>query len=134
MPDERLKRSFKFKCVSKQEFGYERFPSSVRKTLTDSSNNLFLLNAIAQNFLSAIYHRRVILYKLIIKIKLEFSFLLLIIDSIFTIDSISIIHCIFTHYIWLKKIDNGFLKQSFIFTCVTKQEFGNERFWNKQKF
>jgi len=41
--------------------GYKNINSSpVRKTLTGSSNSIFLLNAIAQNFSSAIYHRRII--------------------------------------------------------------------------
>ena len=57
--------------------------SSVRKTLTDSSNSIFLLNAIAQNFFSAIYQRRVILYKLRIKIILGVSFIFQLIKSIF---------------------------------------------------
>jgi len=50
--------------------GYKNINSSPdRKALSGSSNNIFLLNAIAQNFLSAIYHRRVILNKFIEKFK-----------------------------------------------------------------
>jgi len=55
--------------------GYKNINSSPdRKALSGSSNNIFLLNAIAQNFLSAIYHRRVILNKLIEKIQMRDSF------------------------------------------------------------
>jgi len=55
--------------------GYKNINSSPdRRALSGSSNNIFLLNAIAQNFLSAIYHRRVILNKLPEKIQMRDSF------------------------------------------------------------
>jgi len=39
--------------------GYKNINSSpVRRTLTDSSYSIFLLNTIAQNFFTAIYQRR----------------------------------------------------------------------------
>ena len=45
-----------------------------RKALPGSSNNIFLLNAIAQNFFPEIYHRRVILNKFPEKIQMRDSF------------------------------------------------------------
>jgi len=45
-----------------------------RKVVPGSSNNIFLLNAIAQNLLPAIYHSRIILNNLTEKIQMRDSF------------------------------------------------------------